>query len=130
MRMMCMMSLITAIILSCLVVSQSLQQSRSQASAGSFSPPRNPEVLYIIYGFLISAFAPKAVQKFAEQKIPVHRSPVAPPVYAGYLPAATATTPPAQPVASPQAAQAAAYPPNPIAAPANPLQTVVQRGAL
>lgn len=28
--------------------------------------------VYITFGFLIAAFAPKAVQKFAEQKIPPH----------------------------------------------------------
>jgi hypothetical protein len=27
--------------------------------------------IYITFGFLVSAFAPKAVQKFAEQKVPL-----------------------------------------------------------
>lgn len=31
----------------------------------------NSDGIYITFGFLISAFAPKALQKFAEQKIPV-----------------------------------------------------------
>lgn len=130
MRLMCMMSLITAIILSGLVVAQSLQQSGSQASAGNLNPPRNPEIIYIIYGFLISAFAPKAVQKFAEQKIPAYRAPLPSASYAGYLPAATAAPPPVQPALTPPAAQAAAYPPDSAPKPANALQTVIQRGAL
>jgi hypothetical protein len=129
MRMMCMMSLITAIILSALVVTQSLQQSGSQTSAGNLNPPRNPEILYIIYGFLISAFAPKAVQKFAEQKIPAYRAPLPSSLYAGYLPAAAAP-PPVQPAVTPPAAQAAVHPPDSTPAPPNALQTVVQRGAL
>lgn len=130
MRLMCMLSMITAIILSGLVVAQSLQQSGSQTSAGNFNPPRNPEILYIIYGFLISAFAPKAVQKFAEQKIPAYRPPLPSTFYAGYLPAATATPPPVQPAVTPPAATAAVYPPDSAPPPANALQTVVQRGAL
>ncbi|MGR9108706.1 MAG: hypothetical protein ACU843_17445 [Gammaproteobacteria bacterium] len=30
----------------------------------------NGNGIYVTFGFLISAFAPKAVQKFAEQKVP------------------------------------------------------------
>ena len=30
------------------------------------------EGIYITFGFLLSAFAPKVVQKFAEEKIPPH----------------------------------------------------------
>ncbi len=130
-----MMALITAIILSGLVVSQSLQQS----ARGGVYQPRDPEILYIIFGFLIAAFAPKAVQKFAEQKLPAYdRSLVsapAPTVYAGYLPPAPAAPVAMVPAVAP-VAQAPATPPAqasaPAAAPAEPtaLQTVVQRGAL
>jgi hypothetical protein len=33
------------------------------------------DALYITYGFLIGAFAPKAVQKFAEAKLPIYAPP-------------------------------------------------------
>jgi hypothetical protein len=141
MRLMCMMALITAIILSGLVVAQSLQQS----ARGGVYQPRDPEVLYIIFGFLIAAFAPKAVQKFAEQKLPAYDPTLvarqAPPVYAGYLPPAPAVAPPAPvapvaqvaPVApavvsAPAPAAASAPPVTPVVPSA--LQNVLQRGAL
>ena len=31
--------------------------------------PDNPNAIYVFLGFLIAAFVPKALQKFAEQKI-------------------------------------------------------------
>lgn len=136
MRLMCMMSLVTAIILSGVVVGQSVSQAARQNGSTAYAyMARDPEVLYIIFGFLISAFAPKAVQKFAEQKLPAYdptlnRPPATP--YAGYLPPAApisqqapATPAPATPAAAAPAAPAAAP-----TAPASHLQNVLQRGAL
>ena len=57
MRLMCFVSLIAAICFGILTVLNSGQNQN------------NSEGIYITFGFLISAFAPKAVQKFAEQKI-------------------------------------------------------------
>lgn len=143
-----MMSLITAIILSFLVVGQSLQQSNRPVSPGVTYPPRDPEILYILYGFLIAAFAPKAVQKFAEQKLTALDASQAyrqsQQTYAGYLPPASSVVQQPPVVQQPVVAQPAAVaqqapvvqPPTPEPpAPATPtpptaLQTVLQRGAL
>lgn len=144
MRLMCMMALITAIILSGVVVGQSLQQSSRPITPGTGYPARDPEILYIIFGFLISAFAPKAVQKFAEQKLQTYDRtqavPAVPTVYAGFLPPATPVATPAPvavvPVAAPAQAVAPAQAPAPVSVTAEPaagptaLQTVLQRGAL
>lgn len=55
MRLMCFVSLLAAISFGLLTI-----LLKDESSDG----------IYITFGFLISAFAPKAVQKFAEQKIP------------------------------------------------------------
>ena len=72
MRLMCMMSLVTAITLSAFVIATPPPPYESRDVNGQRSlvyPPRDPQGFYLIYAFLIAAFAPKAVQKFAEQKI-------------------------------------------------------------
>ena len=59
MRLMCFVSLLAAIAFGLLTI---LLNANGKADGGNG--------IYITFGFLISAFAPKAVQKFAEQKIP------------------------------------------------------------
>ena len=54
MRLMCFVSLLAAIGISFLTLKTG-----------------NSDGMTITFGFLVSAFAPKAVQKFAEQKVPV-----------------------------------------------------------
>lgn len=122
MRLMCLLSLITAIILSFLVVGQSLQRSSMPITPPTTYPPRDPETLYIIFGFLIAAFAPKAVQKFAEQKLPALDPTLAyrqtPQAFAAYWPPAPVPQPPValQPPAAP--------------APPAALQTPLERGTI
>ncbi len=61
MRLMCFISLLAAIMFGLLTVClKDSSMANGTANNGVF----------ITFGFLISAFAPKAVQKFAEQKIP------------------------------------------------------------
>lgn len=84
MRLMCMMSLATAIVLSAFVIATPPARFKSTDSKGQTSmvyPPRDPQAIYLIYGFLVAAFAPKAIQKFAEQKLPIYdpRLPVGQP---------------------------------------------------
>ena len=55
MRLMCFVSLLSAVVFGFLTIQLK---------------PENQNGIYITFGFLIGAFAPKAVQKFAEQKIP------------------------------------------------------------
>ena len=55
MRLMCFIALIAAIVFGVLTI---------QVAAGDANG------IYITFGFLLAAFAPKAVQKFAETKIP------------------------------------------------------------
>ena len=57
MRLMCFISLLAAIFFGLLVILLSAQ-GKSDGGNG----------IYIVFGFLIGAFAPKAIQKFAEQK--------------------------------------------------------------
>lgn len=59
MRLMCLISLFAAIGFGIVTVQRDLKG----------------DALYITYGFLIGAFAPKAVQKFAEVKLPVYSPP-------------------------------------------------------
>ena len=54
---MCFVSLITAISLSCLTLLVADTESKDEG-------------ILLTFGFLVSAFAPKAVQKFAETKVP------------------------------------------------------------
>jgi len=54
MRLMCFVSLLAAILFGFLTIQLK---------------PENQNGIYITFGFLLGAFAPKAVQKFAEQKI-------------------------------------------------------------
>jgi len=73
MRLMCMMSLITAIALSVLVIGAPPYKSVNEKGQTSYVyPARDPQAVYLIFGFLVAAFAPKAIQKFAEQKLPVY----------------------------------------------------------
>lgn len=59
MRLMCFLSLFAAITFGLLTI---LLNANGKSDGGNG--------IYITFGFLIGAFAPKAVQKFAEQKIP------------------------------------------------------------
>jgi hypothetical protein len=59
MRLMCFIAILAAIVFGLLTILLAAN-GKSDGSNG----------IYITFGFLISAFAPKAVQKFAEQKIP------------------------------------------------------------
>lgn len=59
MRLMCFIALLAAIIFGFLTI-----QLKSENDTG----------VYITFGFLISAFAPKAVQKFAEEKVSVKKN--------------------------------------------------------
>ena len=59
MRLMCFVSLLAAMTFGALTISLN---AYGKADGGNG--------IYITFGFLIGAFAPKAVQKFAEQKIP------------------------------------------------------------
>ena len=68
MRLMCFLSLIAAIVFGALTVSFSIESRRNIKNAEQY-PPTNTEGIYITFGFLLAAFAPKAVQKFAEQAI-------------------------------------------------------------
>lgn len=84
MRLMCMMSLVTAITLSAFVIATPPPSYKTTDGKGQTSvvyPPRDPQGFYLIYGFLIAAFAPKAIQKFAEQKIAAYNpsQPLPPP---------------------------------------------------
>ena len=155
MRLMCMMSLVTAIVLSSLLVVQSLNQDRNDPRPHQST---DPQILYIIYGFLIAAFAPKAVQKFAEQKLPAYdptlayrqggqaygQQPYVPQPYAGYLPPASANTPGAGltsqtpntisgtpgPLTAVQGGVVGTQGQAPPTTPSTAMQTVLQRGVL
>jgi hypothetical protein len=63
MRLMCFTSLIAAIVFGALTLQLSTKDTKDLKQDTSTG-------LYITFGFLISAFAPKAVQKFAEAKLP------------------------------------------------------------
>lgn len=73
MRLMCMMALVTAIILSVFVIATPPKPYEIKDAEGRITsvnyPPRDPQAIYLIFGFLVAAFAPKAIQKFAE-KVP------------------------------------------------------------
>ena len=71
MRLMSMMALISAIIFAGLTVSRPPVEVRNtDNSVRLVHPPYDQSSIYIIFGFLIAAFAPKAIQKFAEEKLP------------------------------------------------------------
>lgn len=70
MRLMCMMALITAIVFGALTLVRSNgQQAQTANGTTTIYPPRDDTGLTLTFGFLIAAFAPKAVQKFAEQRL-------------------------------------------------------------
>lgn len=75
MRLMCMMALVTAIILSVFVIATPPRPYAIKDAAGRVvsvnHPPRDSLAIYLIFGFLVAAFAPKAIQKFAE-KMPAY----------------------------------------------------------
>lgn len=71
MRLMCMMALVTAIILAVFVIATPPKPYEIKDAEGRITsvhyPPRDPQAIYLIFGFLVAAFAPKAIQKFAEK---------------------------------------------------------------
>jgi hypothetical protein len=71
MRLMCMMALATAIILSVFVIATPPSPYAIKDANGRVTsvnhPPRDSLAIYLIFGFLVAAFAPKAIQKFAEK---------------------------------------------------------------
>lgn len=71
MRLMCMFALFAAIVFGALTMVRS-NGVRSTGADGTITtayPPRDDTGLTLTFGFLIAAFAPKAVQKFAEQRL-------------------------------------------------------------
>jgi hypothetical protein len=72
MRLMCMTALISAIVFGSLTIIRSASiTTRDSTGKVIITPaPRDDTGLTITFGFLLSAFAPKALQKFAEQKLP------------------------------------------------------------
>ena len=90
MRLMCMISLFAAIGFGAVTVQRDLKG----------------DGLFITYGFLIGAFAPKAVQKFAEAQFSAYGAPpptvaVAPQPVAAYPTTMMVATPTSAPVAPP-----------------------------
>lgn len=72
MRLMCMMALFSAIVFGALTMLRSNgapTQAANGATTTTFIPQRDDTGLTLTFGFLIAAFAPKAVQKFAEQRL-------------------------------------------------------------
>lgn len=71
MRLMCMMALISAIVFGGLTMmrSQGVPTKTADGALTTVYPPRDDTGLTLTFGFLIAAFAPKAVQKFAEQRL-------------------------------------------------------------
>lgn len=71
MRLMCMFALIAAIIFGALTMvrSNGMQVKNADGTISTVYPPRDDTGLTLTFGFLIAAFAPKAVQKFAEQRL-------------------------------------------------------------
>ena len=135
MRLMCMISLCTAIGLSVFsaVISQPYKQLDDKGRTTLVYPQRDLQGIYLIYGFLVAAFAPKAIQKFAEQKLPTFNpsQPMLAPT-AVMLPQVAA-----QPVLDPSLVSVSSV--SPVSAPvpfapqangANKLQRLQQRGGL
>jgi hypothetical protein len=71
MRLMCMLALIAAIVFGGLTMvrSNGIETKNADGSTRTVYPPRDDTGLTLTFGFLIAAFAPKAVQKFAEQRL-------------------------------------------------------------
>lgn len=71
MRLMCMFALVAAIVFGALTMvrSNGMQVKNADGSISTVYPPRDDTGLTLTFGFLIAAFAPKAVQKFAEQRL-------------------------------------------------------------
>lgn len=68
-----MMALVTAIVLSVFIVATPPIKSTDEKGRTSLTyPARDPQTVYLIFGFLLAAFAPKAIQKFAENKLPTY----------------------------------------------------------
>lgn len=135
MRLMCMISLCTAIGLSVFsaVISQPYKQLDDKGRATLVFPQRDPQGIYLIYGFLVAAFAPKAIQKFAEQKLPTFNpsQPMLAPttVMLPQVAAQTVLDPSLVPVSS-VSPVSAPLPVSPQANGANKLQRLQQRGGL
>jgi hypothetical protein len=71
MRLMCMFALIASIVFGGLTMvrSNGMQVTGADGTTKTVYPPRDDTGLTLTFGFLIAAFAPKAVQKFAEQRL-------------------------------------------------------------
>lgn len=71
MRLMCMLALIASIVFGGLTMvrSNGMQVTAADGTTKTVYPPRDDTGLTLTFGFLIAAFAPKAVQKFAEQRL-------------------------------------------------------------
>lgn len=132
MRLMCMISLCTAIGLSVFsaVTSQPYKQVDDKGRATLVFPQRDPQGIYLIYGFLVAAFAPKAIQKFAEQKLPTYNptQPMPPP--ATVMLPQVAVQAPVDPMLVPMSPLTAPAPQFPQANGANKIQSLQHRGGL
>jgi hypothetical protein len=71
MRLMCMFALFAAIVFGALTMvrSNGMPVKNADGTISTFYPPRDDTGLTLTFGFLIAAFAPKAIQKFAEQRL-------------------------------------------------------------
>ena len=132
MRLMCMLSLITAIGLSVFsaLTTQPYKSVDEKGRATLVFPHRDPQGIYLIYGFLVAAFAPKAIQKFAEQKLTTFNpsQPMLQPTTV-MLPQ-VAVQPSNDPRLVPMSPLTAPAPQSPQANGANKIQSLQQRGGL
>jgi hypothetical protein len=80
MRLMCMLALVAAILFGALTMvrSNGIRTTNADGTVSTVYPPRDDTGLTLTFGFLIAAFAPKAVQKFAEQRLRTYISGPAP----------------------------------------------------
>ena len=74
-RLMSMIALIAAIVFSLILLSPILYNLRSTGAPPTIPPDLLYNGMVIVFGFLLAAFAPKTLQKFAENK--VDRQPTA-----------------------------------------------------
>ena len=68
-RLMSMIALIAAIVFSLILISPVLFNLKSTGTPPTIPPDLLYNGLVIVFGFLLAAFAPKALQKFAETKV-------------------------------------------------------------
>jgi len=138
MRLMCMMALVTAIILSVFVIATPPRPYAIKDAAGRVTsvnhPPRDSLAIYLIFGFLVAAFAPKAIQKFAE-KLPTYDprlslTQIATAAPAMLPPSAMHSAPPTASLAAPVQASIQMQPAQPGVNPADPLAGLVPLAAV